>query len=174
MLADFGRAAWADAHNGNAVIYPLGSRAPELLFAAGSRMQRGKFIHARVASYGLPADVWALGCLIGWLALGEPVFGCTTQDELQNAVAMMQYLGVPDLIMAAQLRWSFFNEGNTQQWAHLLRKRSPSRDFRDASVDRRVGGVVSGCLQYNPERRLVVDAVIVQLGGPCCKCRAQG
>ena len=168
VLADFGLAAWAhDDFTGSANVYQIGLRPPEILFAHGSHMRGGRFVCARQASYGLPADVWAFACLLYFLVSRKPAFGCDSKNELSHAIALISTLGMPSLA-TAQVRRHWFDSTTSLQLQSMIKQRRPL-----ASGIRKLDDVASSCLRYWPEERSGIKLVIDQLGGPCPACHAR-
>jgi len=63
-------------------VVNLNYKAPEILL--GSRL------------YGVPIDVWSVGCILGEMATGSPVIHGETQSEIAVIFSMFSKLGTPD------------------------------------------------------------------------------
>ncbi|KAI8987654.1 kinase-like domain-containing protein [Mycotypha africana] len=116
-------------------------------------------------NYGLPIDMWSLGCILGELHTGYPVFpGENEQDQL---ACIMEIQGIPEMyiIEKSSRRKLFFDSQNnpriqpnskgrkrrpgTKPLAHALK--ASDEDFID---------FVDKCLQWDPDQRMRPDEAL--------------
>ena len=93
---------------------------------------------------GAPVDVWALGCIMADLVVGQPLF--PEEDLGQQLISIVNLLGIPDDVSLMPLGVS----GPSK-----LRERVPKERLSQEGFD-----VLEGLLEYNPKDRLTaVDAL---------------
>lgn len=111
-------------------------RAPELIFGA--------------TDYGQTIDVWSVGCVIGELLLGQPIFpGDSGVDQL---VEIIKVLGTPsrDQIHSMNPNYSEFKfpQIKANQWSKIFANHNRSK------VPNSAMSLLSQILKYNPDQRL--------------------
>ena len=138
-LCDFGSAKQLVAGEHNvSYICSRYYRAPELIFGN--------------ASYTTAVDIWACGCVIAELFLGQPLF--PGESSLDQMVEIIKVLGTPTPEEVDSLNKAYvdhkFPSIRALPWSRIFRSHTPS----DA-VD-----LVSQMLQYNPHNRIsMLDAL---------------
>jgi cell division cycle 2-like len=109
----------------------LGYMAPELLLSQ---------------DYGAPVDVWALGCIMAEIVVGEPLFA--EEDLCQNLISIVHLLGISDDVSMMPL-------GVSPSPSSKLRERVPEELLSPAGFD-----VLQGLLEYDPKDRLTASAAL--------------
>lgn len=169
QIIDFGRATELPITDRRATIYSVPYRPPEILFAPGARVYRGAWQQGSQAEYGFPADIWAMACIMCVICSGYGPQGYMEQVcEFTCARGMIEMLGLPDLILASQNRWTFFDDDS--QWKHLVNTKA-SKKRKDFAVPASLKDVVAASLRYNPGMRPLASQVVRQLGGACSCCK---
>lgn len=138
-LCDFGSAKPLVPGEGNvSYIASRHYRAPELIFGS--------------SQYTVAVDVWAAGCCMAEMLLGQPLFpGETTVDQM---VEIIKVLGTPtkEDIHAMNQAYSDFNFPNVRPlpWSRVFRSHTPPE-----ATD-----LIAECLKFNPIRRITaLDAL---------------
>lgn len=110
-------------------------------------------------SYGMPIDMWSLGCILAELFTGYPIF--PGENEQEQLACIMEVFGPPDkhLIEKSSRRKLFFDSLGKPRLtvsSKGRRRRPSSKDLRqvlkcddDAFLD-----FISRCLRWDPSRRL--------------------
>ncbi|XP_069174410.1 dual specificity tyrosine-phosphorylation-regulated kinase mbk-2 isoform X1 [Procambarus clarkii] len=109
--------------------------------------------------YGLPIDMWSLGCILAELYTGYPLF--PGENEVEQLACIMEVLSLPPhhlLIAASRRRLFFDSKGNPRCVTNSKgKKRRPgSRDL--ASVlkcsDTQFVHFIARCLEWDPSTRM--------------------
>ena len=116
-------------------------RAPELIIGSNH--------------YSEAVDMWAIGCIIGELYAGRPLFpGTSTIDQLERVVA---FTGPPSASDVKSMKSEFANTMISNltytQPGFTLAKRLPTADAD-------VLDLISKLLVFNPERRITIDEAL--------------
>ncbi|XP_039815333.1 putative cyclin-dependent kinase F-2 [Panicum virgatum] len=97
---------------------------------------------------GAPVDMWALGCIMAELVMGQSLF--PEEDLCQQLIAIIDLLGIPDDVSLMPL-------GIDARAPSKLREKVPEERLSAAGFD-----VLHGLLQYDPKDRLTA-AVALQM-----------
>ena len=139
-LCDFGSAKkLVKGQKSLAYICSRYYRAPELIFGS--------------TQYDSQIDVWSMGCVIGELVLGRPLFpGDSPSDQL---VEIIKILGTPtkeDIIsMNPQFQEHKFPSIKPTPWEKIFKNRKIPEHFVD---------LISKLLVYNPKIRLTAEKAL--------------
>ena len=139
-LCDFGSAKkLVKGQKSLAYICSRYYRAPELIFGS--------------TQYDSQIDVWSMGCVIGELVLGRPLFpGDSPSDQL---VEIIKILGTPtkeDIIsMNSQFQEHKFPSIKPTPWEKIFKNRKIPEHFVD---------LISKLLVYNPKIRLTAEKAL--------------
>lgn len=139
-LCDFGSAKkLVKGQKSLAYICSRYYRAPELIFGS--------------TQYDSQIDVWSMGCVIGELVLGRPLFpGDNPSDQL---VEIIKILGTPtkeDIIsMNPQFQEHKFPSIKPTPWEKIFKNRKIPEHFVD---------LISKLLVYNPKIRLTAEKAL--------------
>ncbi|XP_047493823.1 dual specificity tyrosine-phosphorylation-regulated kinase 4-like [Penaeus chinensis] len=115
--------------------------------------------------YGLPIDMWSLGCILAELYTGYPLF--PGENEVEQLACIMEVLSLPPhhlLIAASRRRLFFDSKGNPRCVTNSKgKKRRPgSRDL--ASVlkcsDLNFVHFISRCLEWDPSSRMTPEEAL--------------
>ncbi|ORZ02987.1 kinase-like domain-containing protein [Syncephalastrum racemosum] len=110
-------------------------------------------------SYGLPIDMWSLGCILAELYTGMPIF--PGESEQEQLACIMEVLGAPDnyLVERSSRRKLFFDSnGNPRPVTNSKgRRRRPgakSIPYALRCNDPMFIDFISRCLRWDPDRRM--------------------
>lgn len=115
--------------------------------------------------YGLPIDMWSLGCILAELYTGYPLF--PGENEVEQLACIMEVLSLPPqhlLIAASRRRLFFDSKGNPRCVTNSKgKKRRPgSRDL--ASVlkcsDTHFVHFIARCLEWDPSTRMTPEEAL--------------
>ncbi|KAI5777223.1 hypothetical protein EDC01DRAFT_409890 [Geopyxis carbonaria] len=113
-------------------------------------------------SYGLPIDVWSLGCILAELFTGYPIF--PGENEQEQLACIMEVFGPPEkhLIEKSTRRKLFFDSQGKPRMivSSKGRRRRPSSKTLQHALkcdDEAFLDFVSRCLRWDPEKRLKPD-----------------
>ncbi|XP_066976524.1 uncharacterized protein [Macrobrachium rosenbergii] len=115
--------------------------------------------------YGLPIDMWSLGCILAELYTGYPLF--PGENEVEQLACIMEVLSLPPhhlLIAASRRRLFFDSKGNPRCVTNSKgKKRRPgSRDL--ASVlkcsDSHFVHFIARCLEWDPSTRMTPEEAL--------------
>jgi len=95
---------------------------------------------------GAPVDMWALGCIMAELVMGQSLF--PEEDLCQQLIAIIDLLGIPDDVSLMPL-------GIDARAPSKLREKVPEERLSAAGFD-----VLHGLLQYDPKDRLTAAAAL--------------
>lgn len=110
-------------------------------------------------SYGMPIDMWSLGCILAELYTGYPIF--PGENEQEQLACIMEVFGPPEkhLIEKSSRKKLFFDSMGKPRLtvsSKGRRRRPSSKDLRqvlkcddDAFID-----FIAKCLRWDPSRRL--------------------
>ncbi|GLI68679.1 hypothetical protein VaNZ11_013165 [Volvox africanus] len=142
-LCDFGFARFTscidpgDAERLSTYVITRWYRAPEVLLSL---------------EYGPAADIWALGCTIAELAVGEPLMpGTSTVDQLWR---IMRVFGPLPPHMAVQL------VQDPRLAAHCVPPRGRTLAMRLPHAGARLVQFLEACLRLDPTQRLTADELL--------------
>ncbi|KAK2583988.1 hypothetical protein KPH14_006448 [Odynerus spinipes] len=115
--------------------------------------------------YGMPIDMWSLGCILAELYTGYPLF--PGEDEIEQLACIMEVLGLPPehIILLASRRRLFFdpkgsprcvtNSKGKKRWAGSKNLAMVLRCTDTHFVD-----FVSRCLEWDPKKRMTPEEAV--------------
>lgn len=110
-------------------------------------------------SYGMPIDMWSLGCILAELYTGYPIF--PGENEQEQLACIMEVFGPPEkhLIEKSTRKKLFFDSMGKPRLtvsSKGRRRRPSSKDLRQALKcdDEAFLDFVARCLRWDPARRL--------------------
>ncbi|KAJ9353838.1 hypothetical protein DTO027B9_5051 [Paecilomyces variotii] len=110
-------------------------------------------------SYGLPIDMWSLGCILAELYTGYPIF--PGENEQEQLACIMEVFGPPEkhLIEKSTRKKLFFDSLGKPRLtvsSKGRRRRPSSKDLKQALKcdNEPFLDFVAGCLRWDPSRRL--------------------
>ncbi|XP_033120572.1 dual specificity tyrosine-phosphorylation-regulated kinase 4-like isoform X2 [Anneissia japonica] len=113
-------------------------------------------------TYGLPIDMWSLGCILAELYTGYPLF--PGENEVEQLACIMEILGLPPSHLTAEAhrkRLFFDSKGNPRCITNSKgKKRRPnSKDLTYAikTTDTHFLDFIRKCLIWDPEKRMTPD-----------------
>ena len=116
-------------------------------------------------TYGMPIDMWSLGCILAELLTGYPIF--PGENEQEQLACIMEVFGPPDkqLIEKATRKKLFFDSMGKPRLtvsSKGKRRRPSSKTLQQALKcdDEPFLDFLAKCLRWDPERRLKPDEAI--------------
>jgi dual specificity tyrosine-phosphorylation-regulated kinase 2/3/4 len=116
-------------------------------------------------SYGIPIDMWSLGCILAELYTGYPIF--PGENEQEQLACIMEIFGPPEkhLIEKSSRRKLFFDslgKPRVTVSSKGRRRRPSSRTLQSALKcdDEAFIDFLTQCLRWDPEKRLKPDQAI--------------
>ncbi|CAO2651877.1 Nn.00g001600.m01.CDS01 [Neocucurbitaria sp. VM-36] len=113
-------------------------------------------------SYGLPIDMWSLGCILAELLTGYPIF--PGENEQEQLACIMEIFGPPEkhLIEKSSRKKLFFDSlGKPRVTVSTKgRRRRPSSKTLQQALkcdDEAFLDFITRCLRWDPERRMKPD-----------------
>lgn len=142
-VIDFGSACY-DSQKVHTYIQSRFYRSPEVILGAG---------------YGVPIDMWSVGCIIVELVTGQPLF--PGHDEKEQLLYQVELLGLPTPeLLARSKRTALFFDANgelRQQTDHKGRRRTPATRTLARVLGRpepELEDFVLQCLRWDPDERI--------------------
>ncbi|KAJ5058440.1 hypothetical protein J3E72DRAFT_247115 [Bipolaris maydis] len=116
-------------------------------------------------SYGLPIDMWSLGCILAELYTGYPIF--PGENEQEQLACIMEIFGPPEkhLIEKSSRKKLFFDslgKPRVTVSSKGRRRRPSSKTLQQALKcdDEAFLDFISRCLRWDPERRMKPDEAL--------------
>ena len=116
--------------------------------------------------YGLPIDMWSLGCILAELLTGYPVF--PGENELEQLACIMEVFGPPEkhLIERSSRKKLFFDslgKPRVTVSSKGKRRRPSSKTLAQALKcdDEMFLDFIARCLRWDPDRRMKPDEAIL-------------
>ncbi|ORX61485.1 kinase-like protein [Hesseltinella vesiculosa] len=110
-------------------------------------------------SYGMPIDMWSLGCILAELHTGIPIF--PGESEQEQLACIMEVMGVPDRYLIDQSsRKKLFFDSHARPRPVVnskgKRRRPGAKPLEQVlhSNDEQFLDFVQGCLQWDPANRM--------------------
>ncbi|KAF1951224.1 hypothetical protein CC80DRAFT_425159 [Byssothecium circinans] len=117
-------------------------------------------------SYGMPIDMWSLGCILAELLTGYPIF--PGENEQEQLACIMEIFGPPEkhLIEKSSRKKLFFDSlGKPRVTVSTKgRRRRPSSKTLQQALkcdDEAFLDFIARCLRWDPERRLKPDEAML-------------
>ena len=158
-LCDFGLARSAsEVATGAPDPYP---RA-EMTDYVATRYYRAPEVLVGSKRYGRAIDLWALGCIVGEMCAGKPLFaGSTTLNQLERIFGVLR---VPTEAQAASWN-SPFSKSLVENAVHVASPNGSGLQAVLPRADPEAIDLLAGLLQYDPSARLPAYAMDPKL--PC-------
>ena len=116
-------------------------------------------------TYGMPIDMWSLGCILAELLTGYPIF--PGENEQEQLACIMEVFGPPEkhLIEKSTRKKLFFDSLGKPRLtisSKGKRRRPSSKTLQQAlkCEDEAFLDFISRCLRWDPERRLKPDEAV--------------
>ncbi|EPS43312.1 hypothetical protein H072_2723 [Dactylellina haptotyla CBS 200.50] len=116
-------------------------------------------------TYGLPIDMWSLGCILAELYTGYPIF--PGENEQEQLACIMEVFGPPEkhLIEKSSRKKLFFDSFGKPRMivSSKGRRRRPSSKTLQQAIkcdDETFLDFLTGCLRWDPEKRIKPEGAI--------------
>jgi dual specificity tyrosine-phosphorylation-regulated kinase 2/3/4 len=116
-------------------------------------------------SYGMPIDMWSIGCILAELFTGYPIF--PGENEQEQLACIMEVFGPPEkhLIEKSSRKKLFFDSMGKPRLtvsSKGRRRRPSSKDLRQALKcdDEAFLDFIARCLRWDPSRRMRPDEAV--------------
>ncbi|KAK6495492.1 dual-specificity tyrosine-(Y)-phosphorylation regulated kinase [Arthrobotrys musiformis] len=116
-------------------------------------------------TYGLPIDMWSLGCILAELFTGYPIF--PGENEQEQLACIMEVFGPPEkhLIEKSSRKKLFFDSFGKPRMivSSKGRRRRPSSKTLQQAIkcdDEAFLDFLSGCLRWDPDKRIKPEDAI--------------
>lgn len=113
-------------------------------------------------NYGMPIDMWSIGCILAELYTGYPIF--PGENEQEQLACIMEVFGPPEkhLVEASTRKKLFFDSNGKPRLtvnAKGKRRRPSTKTLQQALKcdDEAFLDFITKCLRWDPERRLKPD-----------------
>jgi dual specificity tyrosine-phosphorylation-regulated kinase 2/3/4 len=117
-------------------------------------------------SYGLPIDMWSLGCILAELLTGYPIF--PGENEQEQLACIMEIFGPPEkhLIEKSSRKKLFFDSHGKPRVtvSSKGRRRRPSSKTLQQALkcdDEAFLDFIARCLRWDPDRRMKPDEAML-------------
>lgn len=117
-------------------------------------------------TYGMPIDMWSLGCILAELLTGYPIF--PGENEQEQLACIMEVFGPPEkhLIEKSTRKKLFFDSLGKPRLtisSKGKRRRPSSKSLQQAlnCADEGFLDFISRCLRWDPDRRLKPDEAVL-------------
>lgn len=117
-------------------------------------------------SYGMPIDMWSLGCILAELLTGYPIF--PGENEQEQLACIMEIFGPPEkhLIEKSSRKKLFFDslgKPRVTVSSKGRRRRPSSKTLQQALKcdDEAFLDFISRCLRWDPDRRMKPDEAVL-------------
>ncbi|KAA0190979.1 extracellular signal-regulated kinase 2 [Fasciolopsis buskii] len=133
----------------------VNSGDPELTEYVATRWYRAPEILLASSRYTKFVDMWSLGCILGEMLRGKPLFpGSSTINQIERIVSVVDKPSDEDIA-------SLHSEYGRSILAKAFQKpRRPIETFLGADVDRNAVDLLKKLLILNPSKRLTVEEAI--------------
>ncbi|CCD24021.1 protein kinase TDA1 NDAI_0C03610 [Naumovozyma dairenensis CBS 421] len=108
ILADFGLATQLDSSSLKEYVGTISYIAPEIVKCKGVEKMNADELNS-LTKYSYPVDIWALGVLTYFMALGFTPFDCENDEETLDCISKCDYYVDDDMLHDPTLKefWSF-------------------------------------------------------------------
>ncbi|XP_053347338.1 mitogen-activated protein kinase 15 [Clarias gariepinus] len=128
---------------------------PALTDYVATRWYRAPEILLGSTRYTKGVDMWSLGCILGEMLLGKPLFpGTSTMNQIEKIMSAIQH-PVPEDVVAIRSEY-----GASVIQRMLLRPQVPLRDLMQPSVPPDALDLLQRLLVFNPDKRLTAEEAL--------------